>query len=223
MTKKKYDLKGLLPGIVLDEMSDSEWKEHKKDLKEAMKSDSSENIGMKEIHDFIFEVDKHTKKTGLPAKDSLDIPPEHLESIYSLAHNLYENGKYDEAANLFRLLIMIDHFEYKYHFGLAACMQMLEDYLKACTAYMMAASIDIKTPLPHYHAAECFLKMQEPGSACISLDLAIEAAGNQKEFSILKERCLLTREKLIKYLRKRLKDKKLNRLKKGKGKKKKND
>lgn len=223
MSKKKYDLKGLLPGIVLEEMNDEEWKQHKVDMRAAMKEGGVENISMQEIHNFIFQVHEQSKKSALPPKDALNLPQEHLESIYGLAHNLYESGKYDEAANLFRMLIMIDHFDYRYHFGLAACMQMLEDYLKACTAYMMAATIDVKTPLPHYHSAECFIKMEEPGSACISLDLAITAAGDQKEFAILKERCILAREKLVAFLRQRAKERKLKRLKKQKGKKKKHD
>lgn len=222
---KKFSLDGLLPGLTFD-TDEKTWKDQRQQMKEMLKDTKNEMLnsvkGMDDVQKFIFDVaEKSTEHSPLPPKDAMDIPEAHLESLYSLAHSLYESGKYDESANMFRLLIMIDHFEYKYIFGLAASMQMQEEYFKAATTYIMAATIDTTTPLPHYHASECYLKLHDPGSACISLGLAIDAAGKQKQYETLKERCMITKERLMKFLKKKMKQKKLDRLKKSGAKKRK--
>jgi type III secretion system low calcium response chaperone LcrH/SycD len=214
--EKKFD--GILPGMPSN-MRASQDKSQRKKMKELLKdtnhSIKEEITSMDDVEKFISQVvNEIGEQYPLSPNEALDIPPEQLDGLYALAHSLYSHGKYDESGNLFRLLVMIEPFEYKYTFALAACLQMETKYLDSATTYLMAASIDTSTPMPHYHAAECYLKLHDPGSACISLGLAIDAAGSQEQYVILKERCQLTRDRLTKLIKKKIKEKKMKRVKK---------
>lgn len=217
--KKKFSTKGIIPGLSFDlDHSDFDYNKHLKKLIKESKVNTPKNTNsMEDIQKLIYDIaDKTTKDSPITPKDALDIPEKQLEGLYALAHNLYESGKYDEAANMFRLLVMVNHFEFKYLFGLAASLQLLKEYFQAATTYMIAATLDTSSPLPHYHAAECYLKLHDPGSACISLGLAIDSASNQEKYALLKERCQLTKERLTKFIKKKIHKKKLEKLKKKK-------
>lgn len=156
-----------------------------------------------DIQKFVFGVlEEVSKDSAIPIKDVYSIPDENLEGLYSAARNLYENARYDEAKELFRLLVMIDQYEKKYVFALAATLQMQHEYFQAATTYTIAATLVSRNPTPHFHAAECYLALNEPASACVSLGLCIRAAGKQPEFQELKERCSLARERLLEHINK---------------------
>lgn len=210
---RKYTVKGLLPGITFDiEHPDDIQKRMKKFAKEAKKGKHDKPASMEDIRDLIFEVKEGEEFE--PPKASITIPETHAEALYSIAYSLYESGQYKKAADMFRLLVMMNTFEYKYVFGLAASLQKAEEYFFSATAYMMAATLDTSCPLPHFHSSECYMKMNDPASACIALSLAIDASGKQEKYAVLKERCILAKNKLSKMVKKMIKEEKLKKLKK---------
>jgi type III secretion system low calcium response chaperone LcrH/SycD len=215
--EQENKFEGLLPGMPAS-MSSKQDVDHRKQMKKLLKESSQDEENdinsFGDVEKLIGSVVREIGHT-LPVMSSepIDIPQEQIDGLYALAHSLYSSGKYDDSCNLFRLLVMIDPFEYKYTFGLAACLQMEKKYLDSATAYLMAASIETTNPMPHYHAAECYLNMRDPGSACISLGLAIDTAATQEKYLSLKERCQLTRDRLKKVIRKKIKEKKMKKLK----------
>lgn len=133
---------------------------------------------------------------GMLPKDALGLSDAIIEGIYAQAYRLYNTGKYSEAIHLFRMLVMLNTTESKYILGLAACFHMLKEYQNAVQTYAMCAMLDPESPIPHYHASDCYIEMKDKLSAIISLDLAIQRAGDKPEYAKVKERASLTIESL---------------------------
>jgi type III secretion system low calcium response chaperone LcrH/SycD len=135
---------------------------------------------------------------GVMPKDALGLSDAMVEGIYGQAFRLYNTGKYRDASQLFRLLIMLNSTESKYAMGLAACFHMLKEYKNAVSTYAICGVIDPENPIPHYHASDCYIQMGDPASAVIALEMAIKRAGEKQEYQTLKDRAKMTIETLKK-------------------------
>lgn len=138
---------------------------------------------------------------GVMPKHALHLGDETMEAIYGQGYNLYNQGRYKEASYIFRLLMLLDYVTPKYILGLAACLHRMKDYNTAANVYLLCGTLDTGNPLPHYHAADCYLQLNLPVMAVFSLDLAITAAGTQPQYAIIKERATLMRQTLDKQLK----------------------
>lgn len=137
-------------------------------------------------------------KNGFSIKDMIGVKDEAVEAIYGQAYLLYNTGKYRDAAEVFRLLVMLNSTEVKYLLGLGACFHMLREYENAASIYTLCSIIDPNTPIPHFHVSDCYLQMGDKHSAYIALKMAIARADNKPEFAIMKERAQITLEGLKK-------------------------
>ncbi len=133
---------------------------------------------------------------GVTPRDAIGLDDQMIEGIYAQAYRLYNTGKYKEASQLFRLLIMLNGAEPKYALGLAACFHMSKDYETAAEAYSNCGILDSNNPIPHYHASDCYIQMGDRVSAIIALEMAVKRSGTKPEFAQLKDRALLTIESL---------------------------
>lgn len=138
-------------------------------------------------------------------KDALGMNDNMVEGIYGQAYRLYNNGKYKDAAHLFRLLIMLNSTESKYLMGLAACFHMMKEYKSASETYALCSLMDGENPLPYFHSSDCYIQMKDVGSAIITLTMAIKRAEGKPEFQMLKDRAVLTLEALNKELSENIK------------------
>ncbi|MBO6168087.1 MAG: SycD/LcrH family type III secretion system chaperone [Kiritimatiellae bacterium] len=93
-----------------------------------------------------------------------------LEAVYSLAFGYYQTGKVDEASQLFRFLVLFDHLNAKYWFGLGAVQQLAKDFQGATTSYGYCSFLELENPKPQYHAAECFLALGDKRNAASCLE-----------------------------------------------------
>ena len=87
---------------------------------------------------------------------------------------------------------MINPTEAKYTLGMAACFHMQKEYKTAADMYMLCSVIDSASPIPPFHASDCYLQMKDLVSALFSLELAAQKAGQKPEYKVLKDRALLT-------------------------------
>ncbi|MBS0654706.1 MAG: SycD/LcrH family type III secretion system chaperone [Verrucomicrobia bacterium] len=142
------------------------------------------------------EILESSLKKGIMPKTALQINDDTMEAIYTQGYNLYNMGKYKEASYVFRLLMMLDFSTPKYILGLAACSHRLKDYSNASNLYLLCAALDPTNPLPHFHAADCYLQLSSPSIACISLGMAITAAGDQPQYALIRERASLMKAAL---------------------------
>ena len=133
-------------------------------------------------------------------QDAMGMSPEMVEGLYGQAYRLYNTGKYQDAAQMFRLLVMINASDPKYTLGLAACMHLMKDYKNAIEIYTICSILDAKSPIPLYHISDCYLQTHDKMSAMIALEMAVKRAGDKPEFQTLKDRSAMTAKSLRKDL-----------------------
>ena len=135
-------------------------------------------------------------REGMTPAEAGELDPSYLESLYAQAYRLYNTGKYIDSAQIFRSLVLLNSTEFKYLLGLSACYHMLKEYDNAIKTYTTCSLVDPKDPMPYYHSSDCYIGKDDLFSALICLDLTIKTAGDRSEFSQIKERAALTKERL---------------------------
>ncbi len=98
------------------------------------------------------------------------ITNEELEAVYSLGFGYYKTGKFEEAHKLFQFLVLFDHLNKKYWFGLGAVQQVMKDYQNAIVSYGYCSFLDLSNPKPQLHVAECFLALGDKRNAASALE-----------------------------------------------------
>jgi len=126
------------------------------------------------------------KGTSLAAMRGLT--PQHLEAIYSVAFNLYKNGRYEDAVKVFKFLCLHDHLQSKFWMGLGATQQLLKQFKQASSTYGYAYMLDSDNPQIPLHAADCFLAEGNLPHAESALNLVIELTQNRPQHNALRER-----------------------------------
>lgn len=133
---------------------------------------------------------------GVLPKDAMGLSDEYIEGMYAFGYRLYTTGKYDQAAQIFRLLVMLNPSESKFLLGLAACYHMKKDYDKASNTYMLCSVLSPMDPLPYYHISDCFVEMEDYPMAVKSLQLCIYHASARPEYETVKNRAEVSLEAL---------------------------
>ncbi len=121
-------------------------------------------------------------------KDLKDMSDDAMEAIYSVAYNLYQGGKYEEAQKVFQFLCFYDHFNRKYFMGLGACQQMMKEYGNAIEVFSFATILDSDDPRPMLYIGDCHLAMGDKEKAQAAYETAIEWAGESDDYEEDKER-----------------------------------
>lgn len=124
-----------------------------------------------------------------------------IEALYAFAYGFYESGHYEKAMHFFRFLTLIEIGNRKHWMGLGASYQMLKQYERALQCYGQAALLDPLDPMSHWHAAECFLSIQNHEFAKEALNSATLAAKRNPG----KYRALLDRLDLLRHGPKKVK------------------
>lgn len=149
------------------------------------------------IEEYKTALDDVLNKGKLP-KVALKFTDEKIETIYAEGYRLYNAGKYYEAFNVFRLLVFLDPTQARFAMGMASSAHMMKDYEAAVKLYMVCGVIDASDPLPHFHASDCLLQMNDKVGALMSLEMAVARAGTKPQYQIMKDRALLTIDSLKK-------------------------
>lgn len=133
---------------------------------------------------------------GMSPKEAFGLSNVKVESLYAEAYKLYNAGNLKRAVPYFELLNMIDNKEPRFVFGLGACFQGLKQYKEAFQTYVTLSAIDLVSPFPLFHAADCAMRLGDSLTALILLDMSLDRAGENPIFTTLKERSLLIKESL---------------------------
>lgn len=156
------------------------------------KSDESKNVNT---------LAQEFMKKGHMPKDVLNLSDREVEGLYAQAYNFYQTGRYKDAIQIFRLLIMLNAYEAKYVLGLGACLHMMKEFKNAIDTYTLCAILDPENPIPYYHMSDCFLEMKDSYSAVVALEMAIKRAGSKPEYQVLKDRSTMTMQNLQKEIK----------------------
>ena len=117
-----------------------------------------------------------------------DVSADTIEHIYAVGYNFFQSGKIEQAAKVFQLLSMLDHYQARFFIGLGAARQELGEYLQAIDAYSYAALVDINDPRPPFHSAECHLKLEQLTEAESGFYSAKEMSAGKSQYADLHER-----------------------------------
>ncbi|MGL4721793.1 MAG: hypothetical protein ACRCV3_00640 [Desulfovibrionaceae bacterium] len=121
-------------------------------------------------------------------KDELKISDEALEAIYFLGYTKYKNRRYQDAIDIFSLIVTMDPFHYNGLFGLASSNQMIKAYEAAVYYYFMAAPFAGGNPAPRFHAAESLLALQEKQIAVETFESVIKETKDKQLYKAYIER-----------------------------------
>lgn len=110
---------------------------------------------------------------------------EDFNTLYTVAYGLYESGDYMPAKDIFHQLVLAKPLQSEYWFCMGSCLQMDKAYSEALSAWAMCALLDGHNPLPHYHAAECYLSLGEILEGKKALNLFLQMAKEDEQFSEL--------------------------------------
>ncbi|MCG9610093.1 SycD/LcrH family type III secretion system chaperone VcrH [Vibrio harveyi] len=117
-----------------------------------------------------------------------DVSADTIEHIYAVGYNFFQSGKVEQAAKVFQLLSMLDHYQARFFIGLGAARQELGEYLQAIDAYSYAALVDVNDPRPPFHSAECHLKLEQLTEAESGFYSAKEMSAGKSEYADLHQR-----------------------------------
>ena len=78
--------------------------------------------------------------------DIRGLTTQEIEAIYTVAYNLFENAKYEDALRVFGFLCLYSHLDKRFWLGAAACHQQLKNFQQAVDAYSMSAMLDVEDP-----------------------------------------------------------------------------
>ncbi|EXJ28807.1 TPA: SycD/LcrH family type III secretion system chaperone VcrH [Vibrio parahaemolyticus] len=117
-----------------------------------------------------------------------DVSADTIEHIYAVGYNFFLSGKIEQAAKVFQLLSMLDHYQARFFIGLGAARQELGEYLQAIDAYSYAALVDINDPRPPFHSAECHLKLEQLTEAESGFYSAKEMSAGKSQYADLHQR-----------------------------------
>jgi type III secretion system low calcium response chaperone LcrH/SycD len=84
-----------------------------------------------------------------------------FNGFYVIGSEFFNDGKYEEALNVFLLLTNLDHLVFETWLGLGICWQKKNNPLEALRAFSMASLVNFTHPAPHIHSAEIYLSIGE--------------------------------------------------------------
>lgn len=118
---------------------------------------------------------------------------ETILEIYHQAYHLYRDQDYAKAANLFRVLTVVNPLEAKYWKALGACSHMLQDYEHAIRCYICTQALykDQPDPYLYVHAADCYFSIGQIEQGLMALEGAQHRAEEQQDEKILRHVALM--------------------------------
>lgn len=104
----------------------------------------------------IFGIIRNMISEDASLKDTMGLNQQFLESLYGLAYQLYNSGKYRDSGAVFRVLSVTDPKDTRFTMGLAASEQMNKDYDEAINSYLLCGQQDPFNPMPFFYLYECY-------------------------------------------------------------------
>jgi len=133
-----------------------------------------------EIADFLF--------AGGAVADIYGLDSRQLEAVYAHGYNLYNQGRWAHALQVFSFLTFHAHLDRRFHIARASCLQMLRRHEEAVKAYLLAHLLDVWDPAVALHVAECLIALRRTSEARTALDSVAVLAGEDAAFAPIRAR-----------------------------------
>lgn len=117
-------------------------------------------------------------------QEAFGISAYEMEELYQEGYAFYEDDQYTDSYTVFKWLVLLNPYVFKFWLSLGASQQLLGLFEKALHSYGMAALLEGDDPYPHFHAFECYIAMQNLDDALQALERAhLRAKGNEELLS----------------------------------------
>lgn len=135
---------------------------------------------------------------GMSPKEAMEISDEEIAQIYSFAYHQFSAGKFEEARELFKMLLTLEPINADFATALGVCHHRLKDYEYAVQCYMLATLFDAENPVPLFYAYDCFTNLGNEFAAGAMLCNVIKLAGDKPEYEHIKNDAQLRLDQLEK-------------------------
>jgi len=140
------------------------------------------------------------EKNGSPQK-AFGVPDDVMENCYKKGYNLFKAGKYQEAVKIFESLSYLNRADPRYSLATAASYHYLKDYSKAAANYILCKESDPFSPIACFHLYDCLRKLDQPLLAVNAIAEVIVRCQDIPVYKEMKEKALLEKESLNRYLK----------------------
>lgn len=123
---------------------------------------------------------------GLSPKEAMKISDEEMSQIYSFAFHKFSAGNYEDARELFKMLLSLEPFNSEFATALGVCHHRLKNYELALQCYMLNSVLAPQDPVGLFYAYDCFMNLNNEIAAAIMLSNVIARAGDQPMYTKIK-------------------------------------
>jgi len=116
---------------------------------------------------------------GITLRMLEDLPKDHLHNMACLGWQKISEGLYQQARNIFYVLVYCDHFNGEYLLSLGLCYQKLGDHHAAVLAFSQAGTIIVTDPRPPYLAAQSYRAMEFREQERQALEIVLQLINHQ--------------------------------------------
>ena len=160
---------------------------------------SGNKLGKEQIEGVVQQVEESLSGDA-DIKKILNISNEQLSEIYSWGTKELEAGRYSQAAEIFKVLLVAAPDEAAIAISLGICHQRLKKYDLALVAYANATIKDPSSPIPWYYGYDCHIHLGNKEKAKTMLEKVIEISAADPIYTEIKERSKLLLDSLKKQL-----------------------
>ncbi|MRT05904.1 hypothetical protein [Ewingella americana] len=116
---------------------------------------------------------------GISLRMLEDMPKEDLQNMANFGWQKLNEGHYQEARNIFYVLVYCDHYNGDYLLSLGLCYQKLGDHHAALLAFSQAGTIIVSDPRPAFLAAQSYRDIGLLDWVRRSLETVLQLTNNQ--------------------------------------------
>lgn len=127
---------------------------------------------------------------GKTFQELLGFSNDQMEQFYQGAYRIFEQKRWDDAADAFLFLTTLNPYVHTFWLGLGMAEQSKQEYEQALTAYSMAAMTDPESPVPHIHSCECHDMLKDIDKSIEAVEQAIKNSEGKDDFQDLHQHAL---------------------------------
>lgn len=120
-----------------------------------------------------------------------------IESLYQAAKYLYDTEHYEEAANAFAVMTVLNGKRYTFWLALGNAEYVCRRYEPALLAYAMATLLNPLELTCHLQSCRCYEALQQTDNAINALELALLAIGDDRAQFAMKEKIIQHKRSLL--------------------------
>lgn len=125
---------------------------------------------------------------GLPPKEAMGLKDEEIAELYSFAYHKFSSQKYQDAREMFKVLLSLDPYNPYYSTALGICHHRLKNYEYALPCYMLSYFLDQANPVNLFYAYDCYINLKDDVSAAIMLSNVIAKSGELSTYAQMKKK-----------------------------------